>query len=67
MVYVILKIDLMKYILNIPVLSVKIGKWLLSLIEFSLVYYPQKSVKGQALADFLADHLPRKSLKKKTS
>ena len=42
--------------LNRPVLSGKIGKWLLGLIEFNLVYFPQKSVKGQALADFLADH-----------
>ena len=37
-------------------LSGKIGKWLLGLIKFTLVYFPQKSVKGQALADFLADH-----------
>ena len=29
---------------------------MLSLIEFSLVYHPQKSMKGQALADFLANH-----------
>ena len=28
----------------------------LSLVEFNLVYVPQKAVKGQALADFLADH-----------
>ena len=42
--------------LNRLVLSGKIGKWLLSLIEFLLVYHPQKSVKGQALVDFLADH-----------
>ena len=46
----------MKYMLNRPVLSGKIGKWLLGLIEFNLIYFPQKSVKGQALADFLADH-----------
>ena len=39
-VYVISQTDLMKYMLNRPVLSSKIGKWLLSLIEFSLVYHP---------------------------
>ena len=33
-VYVISQTDLMKYMLNRPVLSGKIGKWLLSLIEF---------------------------------
>ena len=37
-VYVISQTDLMKYMLNRPALSGKIGKWLLSLIEFSIVY-----------------------------
>jgi hypothetical protein len=34
----------------------KIGKWSISLVEFHLDYIPQKTVKGQALVDFLADH-----------
>ena len=55
-IYVISQTDLMKYMFNRPVLSGKIGKWLLSLIEFSLVYHSQKLVKGQALANFLVDH-----------
>ena len=54
--YVICQTDVMKYMLSQPVLSGKIGKWVVSLIEFALEYVPQKSVKGQALADFLADH-----------
>ncbi|XP_059671032.1 uncharacterized protein LOC132316573 [Cornus florida] len=33
-----------------------IGKWSLALMEFSFQYVPQRAVKGQALADFLADH-----------
>ncbi|KAK2986474.1 hypothetical protein RJ640_000228 [Escallonia rubra] len=32
------------------------GKWVLTLIEYNLTYVPQKAVKGQALADFLANH-----------
>ncbi|KAK2989997.1 hypothetical protein RJ640_009735 [Escallonia rubra] len=32
------------------------GKWVLALIKYSLTYVPQKAVKGQALADFLANH-----------
>ena len=48
--------DLVKYILNWPLITERIGKWSISLSEFTLVYFPQKSVKGQALADFLADH-----------
>ncbi|XP_050227807.1 uncharacterized protein LOC126677299 [Mercurialis annua] len=55
-VYVVSQTDLMKYMLNKPVLSGNIGKWLFSLADFHLIYHPQKSVKGQALADFLADH-----------
>ena len=42
--------------LNRPVISGRIGKWSLALAEFTLIYFPQKSVKGQALADFLVDH-----------
>ena len=45
-VYVISQTDMMKYMLNRPVLFGKIGKWLLGLIEFTLVYFLQKSVKG---------------------
>ena len=42
--------------LNGPLIIGRIGKWSLTLSEFTLVYFPQKSVKGQALSDFLADH-----------
>ncbi|XP_075479465.1 uncharacterized protein LOC142520354 [Primulina tabacum] len=55
-VLVVTKTDLIKYMLNRPILSGRIGKWSLALAEFTLTYYPQKSVKGQAIADFLADH-----------
>ena len=55
-VYVISHTDLMKYMLNHPLITWRIGKWSIALSEFTLVYFPQKSVKGQALADFLADH-----------
>ena len=46
----------MKYMLNQRLIIERIGKWSLTLSEFTLVYFPHKSVKGQALADFLADH-----------
>ena len=44
----------MKYMLSL--ITRRIGKWSLALSEFTLVYFPHKSVKGQALANFLADH-----------
>ncbi|CAN6581722.1 unnamed protein product [Malus baccata var. baccata] len=34
----------------------RIGKWILALSEFSFQYVPQMAVKGQAIADFLAEH-----------
>ncbi|KAM1734115.1 hypothetical protein ACFX11_019648 [Malus domestica] len=39
-----------------PIVKGRIGKWTLALSEFSLQYVPQKVVKGQAPADFLAQH-----------
>ena len=53
---IITQTDLVKYMLSRPILSGKLGKWSLSLVEFNLVYVPQKAVKGQALVGFIADH-----------
>ncbi|CAL8133986.1 unnamed protein product [Prunus armeniaca] len=39
----------------------RIGKWTLALSEFAFRYVPQKSIRGQAVADFLADH-PREEI-----
>jgi hypothetical protein len=33
-----------------------LGKWAVFMMEFDITYVPQKAVKGQALADFLAPH-----------
>ncbi|KAM1271391.1 hypothetical protein ACFX2J_032215 [Malus domestica] len=37
-------------------LTGRIGKWILALLEFSFQYVPQRTVKGQAIADFLVEH-----------
>ena len=55
-VYVVSQTDLMKYMLSGPLITGRIGKWSLALSEFTLVYFPQKLVKRQNLANFLADH-----------
>ena len=55
-VYMISQTDLMKYMLNRPMITWRIGKWSLALSEFNLIYFPHKSAKGQALANFLVDH-----------
>nr|XP_011457323.1 PREDICTED: uncharacterized protein LOC105349394 [Fragaria vesca subsp. vesca] len=55
---VIAQSDLVKYMLSRHILRGRIGKWILAMSEFSLQYVPQKAVKGQAIADFLAHHPP---------
>ncbi|CAL2256869.1 unnamed protein product [Prunus armeniaca] len=55
-IYIIAKTDLIKYMLTRPMLRGRIGKWTLALTEFAFKYVPQKAVKGQVVADFLANH-----------
>jgi ribonuclease HI/probable phosphoglycerate mutase len=42
--------------LSKSILHSRIGKWALALTEYSLKYLPLKAVKGQVVADFIADH-----------
>ncbi|KAK4383508.1 hypothetical protein Sango_2768500 [Sesamum angolense] len=46
----------LKYVMAKPVLSDRLARWYLQLQQFEITYVPQKAVKGQVLADFLADH-----------
>ncbi|XP_050207625.2 uncharacterized protein LOC126657046 [Mercurialis annua] len=64
-VYVLSQTDIIKYILSKPYLRNQIGKWAIAMFEFTLVYVSQRAVKGQILADFLADH-PGITLKEET-
>ncbi|KAG9450295.1 hypothetical protein H6P81_010260 [Aristolochia fimbriata] len=48
--------DPLKYIMSRPILSGRLAKWALLLSEFEINYVPQRAIKGQALANFLADH-----------
>ncbi|XP_059627509.1 uncharacterized protein LOC132270347 [Cornus florida] len=56
LVYIICQIDLIKYMLSRPLITGRIGKWALAIMEFNIAYVPQKAIKGRALAYFLADH-----------
>jgi len=42
--------------LSMPIMSGKIGKWILALSEFDLRYESAKAVKGQIMADFVTQH-----------
>ncbi|KAJ4980517.1 hypothetical protein NE237_031354 [Protea cynaroides] len=56
MVFVICQTDIIKYLLSRPIMSGRLGKWAFALMEFTFQYRPQRAVKGQALASFLASH-----------
>jgi hypothetical protein len=53
---VICKDDVVKYMLSMPILSGRIGKWILVLLEFDLCYESAKVVKGQVMAYFVTQH-----------
>ena len=45
-VFIIAQTDVIKYMLSKPILSGRMYKWSLALVEFHLLYVPQKVVKG---------------------
>ncbi|KAI5344076.1 hypothetical protein L3X38_011953 [Prunus dulcis] len=45
-----------RYVMSKPVLTGRLAKWALLLNQYEIIYTPAKAVKGQAVADFLADH-----------
>ena len=48
--------DVIRYMLSLPILNGRLGKWILALSEFDLRYESAKAVKGQAVADFVVQH-----------
>jgi ribonuclease HI len=48
--------DVIKYMLQKPILSGRLGKWMYALVEYDLTYEPIKAMKGQVVADFIVDH-----------
>ena len=49
--------NVIRYIFSFSMLHNQVRKWMLAFTEFSLHFVPAKVVKGQALANFLVDHL----------
>ena len=54
--YLISRMDPLKYIFQKPMPVGKLAKWQILLSEFDIVYVTRKAVKGQALADHLAEN-----------
>ncbi|XP_070023418.1 uncharacterized protein [Nicotiana sylvestris] len=55
-VHLISKANPIKFVMSKPVLSDRLARWYLQFQQFEILDTLQKAVKGQALADFLADH-----------
>jgi ribonuclease HI len=54
---VICKSDVIKQMLSATVLKGRLGKWMFALSEFDIRYQPAKAVKGQVLADLIAERI----------
>ena len=54
-IWLIAKSDPIKYVFEKPSLSRRIARWQVLLSEFDILYVSQKAIKGNALADFLAE------------
>jgi ribonuclease HI len=48
--------DVIKYMLQNPIMSGRIVNWAYALKEYDLAYKPLKSMKGQVIADFIVEH-----------
>ena len=55
-VILIARMDPLKYLFEKPVLNNRMAKWVFLLSEFDISYVTQKAIKGQVVADFLADN-----------
>jgi hypothetical protein len=49
--------DIVKFMLQKPMLRGRVGKWIYSLIEYDLLYESLRAIKGQVMADFIVDHM----------
>jgi ribonuclease HI len=48
--------NVIKYMLQNPIMSGRMSKWAYALIEYDLAYESLKSMKGQVVADFIVEH-----------
>ena len=54
-IHLVAKIDPLKYLLSKAALTGRLAKWMMVLTEFDIEYVERKAIKGQAIADQLAD------------
>jgi hypothetical protein len=51
------EVIVINHMLSAPVLKGRLGKWMFALSEFDIRYQPAKAVRGQALADLIAERV----------
>ena len=53
---VVCQTDVLKHMLQKPILSGRISKWAYALLDYDLACEPLKSMRGQIIADFIIKH-----------
>jgi hypothetical protein len=56
MIHLVSREDPLHYILSTMSLLGRMAKWAMFLSQFGIMFIPQKTIKGQALANFLHAH-----------
>ena len=54
---IVARMDPLKYLFEKPVLSGRLSRWLILLIEFDLKYVARKTIKRSTALDFCAENL----------
>ncbi|XP_075653362.1 uncharacterized protein LOC142623786 [Castanea sativa] len=58
-IWVVAKMDPLKYLFEKPILSGILSRWLILLAKFNLKYVARKTIKGSVVSDFCAkNHIP---------
>ena len=52
-IWVLARMDPLKYLFEKPALSGRLSRWLILLAEFDLKYVARKTIKGSVVLDFL--------------
>ena len=56
-IWIVARMDPLKYLFEKPTLSGRLSRWLILLAEFNLKYGARKTIKGSAILDFCARNL----------
>ena len=56
-IWVVARMDPLKYLFEKPALNGRLPRWLILLVEFDLKYVARKNIKGSIMSDFCAENL----------